>query len=124
MDMEVKVGQGERDYFNGAIKPVATESSVLVSSSKYLNHAELRNLIVQEMLRRNGPDMPNTAYIPEVAQILMMLEDFPRVFELRLRTSRRTRSSTARRERWALLCMISWSIPATSSTSSTAKSRW
>jgi ubiquinone biosynthesis protein COQ4 len=80
--MEVKVGQGERDYFNGAIKTVATESSVLVSSSKYLNHPELRNLIVQEMLRRNGPDLPNTAYIPEVAQIVMMLEDFPRIFEL------------------------------------------
>jgi len=80
--MEVKVGQGERDYFNGAIKTISTESSVLVSSSKYLNHAELRNLIVQEMLRRNGPDLPNTAFIPEVAQILMMMEDFPRVFEL------------------------------------------
>ena len=80
--MDVKVGEGERQYFNGAIKSVSTESSVLVSSSKYLNHAELRNLLVQEMLRRNGPDLPNTAYIPEVAQILMMLEDFPRVFEL------------------------------------------
>ncbi len=32
--MEVKVGQGERDYFNGSIKSVATESSVLVSSSR------------------------------------------------------------------------------------------
>ena len=61
-----------------AISKIETESSVLVSSSKYLNHAELRNLIAQEMLRRNGPDLPNTAFIPEVAQILMMLEDFPR----------------------------------------------
>ena len=37
---EIKVGQGERDYFNGAIKTITTESSVLVSSSKYLNNAE------------------------------------------------------------------------------------
>lgn len=79
---EVKVGAGERAYFNGAIRKVETESSVLVSSSKYLNNAELRNLVAQEMLRRNGPDLPNTAYIPEVAQALMMLEDFGRVTEL------------------------------------------
>lgn len=79
---EVKVGAGEREYFNGAIRAVETESSVLVSSSKYLNHQELRHLVTQEMLRRNGPDLPNTAYIPEVAQILMMLEDFPRILAL------------------------------------------
>ena len=80
--MEVKVGAGEREYFNGAIKTISSESSVLVSSSKYLNHGELRGLIAQEMLRRNGADLPNTAYIPEVAQILMMLEDFPRIMQL------------------------------------------
>ena len=31
--MEVKVGAGERDYFNGAIRKIETESSVLVSNS-------------------------------------------------------------------------------------------
>jgi ubiquinone biosynthesis protein COQ4 len=81
-EMEVKVGEGERAYFNGAIRTIETESSVLVSSSKYLNHGELRHLIAQEMLRRNGPDLPNTAFIPEVAQILMMLEDFGRIMAL------------------------------------------
>lgn len=80
--MEVKVGEGEREYFNGAIRQVETESSVLISSSKYLNSAELRNLISQEMLRRNGPDLPNTAYIPEVAQLLMTMEDFGRIMAL------------------------------------------
>ena len=80
--MEVKVGEGERAYFNGGIRQVETESSVLISSSKCLNNAELRNLIAQEMLRRNGPDLPNTAFIPEVAQILMMSEDFGRVMQL------------------------------------------
>lgn len=80
--MEVKVGEGEREYFNGAIRKVETDSSVLVSNSKYLNHTELRHLIAQEMLRRNGADLPNTAYIPEVAQILMMLEDFGQVMQL------------------------------------------
>ncbi len=79
---DIKVGQGERDYFNGGIKAISTESSVLISSSKYLNNAELRRLIAQEMLRRNGPDMPNTAFIPEVAQILVTMEDFGRVMQL------------------------------------------
>uniref|UniRef100_UPI0025897C0C hypothetical protein n=1 Tax=Novosphingobium sp. TaxID=1874826 RepID=UPI0025897C0C len=79
---EAKIGDADRAYFNGAIRKIETESSVLVSSSKYLNHAGLRALIAQEMLRRNGPDLPNTAYIPEVAQILHDLEDMPRIIEL------------------------------------------
>lgn len=79
---QVKIGDGERAYFNGAIKKISTESSVLVSSSKYLNHGEFRALISQEFLRRNGADLPNTAYIPEVAQILMTLEDWPRIIGL------------------------------------------
>lgn len=79
---EAQVGDATRAYFNGAIRQVETGSSVLVSSSPYLNSAELRHLVAQEMLRRNGPDLPNTAYIPEVAQILHQLEDMPRVMRL------------------------------------------
>ncbi|MCP1471787.1 ubiquinone biosynthesis protein Coq4 [Sphingobium sp. OAS761] len=79
---EARIGEADRAYFNGAIKMVTTDSSVLVSSSRYLNHAPLRALIAQEMLRRNGADMPNTAYIPEVAQIFHELEDMPRIIEL------------------------------------------
>ncbi|MXO74339.1 hypothetical protein GRI40_03755 [Altererythrobacter aerius] len=82
MQSEAIVGEGERQYFNGAIRKVETSSSVLVSSSKYLNSAELRSLVAQEMLRRNGPDLPNTAYIPEVAQILHMLEDHADIIRL------------------------------------------
>ena len=79
---EAKIGDADRAYFNGAIKTVTTDSSVLVSSSRYLNHAPLRALIAQEMLRRNGPDMPNTAFIPEVAAIFHEMEDMPRIIEL------------------------------------------
>jgi ubiquinone biosynthesis protein COQ4 len=79
---EATIGAAEREYFNGRIRKVETDSSVLVSSSKYLNNSELRALIAQEMLRRNGPDLPNTAFIPEVAQIIMSLEDMPRVVGL------------------------------------------
>ncbi len=79
---EVKIGEGERSYFNGAIKKVSTDSSVLVSSSPHLNNAQLRGLIAQEMLRRNGPDMPNTAFIPEVAQLLFQCEDLGQIVQL------------------------------------------
>jgi len=79
---EVKIGEGERSYFNGAIKQIDTDSSVLVSSSPYLNSAPLRGLIAQEMLRRNGADLPNTAFIPEVAQILFQMEDLGQIVQL------------------------------------------
>ncbi len=79
---EAKIGAADRAYFNGAIKKVETTSSILVSSSAYLNHPELRHLIGQEMLRRNGDDLPNTAFIPEVAQILHDLEDMEAIIGL------------------------------------------
>lgn len=82
MATEAQVGEGERAYFNGGIRKIETDSSVLISSSKYLNSPELRALISQEMLRRNGADLPNTAYIPEVVQILQNLEDMPRIMQL------------------------------------------
>ena len=69
-------------YYNGAGSNFTTESSVLISSSPYLNHPQLRSLIAQEMLRRNGAELPNTAYIPDVVKILMELENWPRIFQL------------------------------------------
>lgn len=82
MSTQAVVGDADRAYFNGAIKSHVTESSVLISNSRYLNHAGLRSLIAQEMLRRNGPDLPNTAFIPEVAQILHELEDMGEIMRL------------------------------------------
>lgn len=82
MGTEAIVDDKTRAYFNGAIRQISTESSLLVSNSAYLNHAGLRSLIAQEMLRRNGPDLPNTAFIPEVAQILHEMEDMGRIMEL------------------------------------------
>jgi ubiquinone biosynthesis protein Coq4 len=43
-------------YLMTSIKPVATQSSVLVSSSPWLNHPMLRDWIATQYLRRNGPD--------------------------------------------------------------------
>lgn len=79
---EAQMNAADHAYFNQGMKAIPTESSVLVSSSPYLNNATLRNLIGQEMLRRNGADIPTTAFIPEVAQILHMLEDHAKLHEL------------------------------------------
>lgn len=77
-----KVGDATNAYFNGAMRTVETANSVMVSSSPYLNNAELRHLVAQEMRRRNGPDLPNTAFIPQVVQILHNLEDMPTIIRL------------------------------------------
>jgi ubiquinone biosynthesis protein Coq4 len=45
-------------YFHAGIQEVPTQSSSLVSSSKYLNHAGLREWLTTQFLRRNGPDLP------------------------------------------------------------------
>ncbi|WP_240345003.1 hypothetical protein [Novosphingobium sp. THN1] len=45
-------------YLARGIMPVETPSSVLVSSSKYLNNPRLRDWLAMILLRRNGPDLP------------------------------------------------------------------
>ncbi len=77
-----EISSADLEYYNGAAKKMTTESSVLVSSSPYLNHPELRTLIAQEMLRRNGNDLPNTSYIPNVVGILNGLEDYGQIHTL------------------------------------------
>jgi ubiquinone biosynthesis protein Coq4 len=44
------------DYLMGRVKPVQSGSSVLKSTSKYLNHAGLRDWVATHFLRKNGPD--------------------------------------------------------------------
>ena len=45
-------------YFHKGIEQVSTTSSSLVSSSRFLNHAGLREWLQLHLLRRNGPDLP------------------------------------------------------------------
>jgi hypothetical protein len=81
-DISSRISDADFAYYNGSGVKATTESSVLISSSPYLNSAPLRALIAQEMLRRNGPDLPMTSYIPDVAKIFMELEDWPKIFRL------------------------------------------
>jgi ubiquinone biosynthesis protein COQ4 len=46
------------DYLRGGNKPLQTDSSILISSSKYLNHPGLRDAIAHDCLRKHGHDLP------------------------------------------------------------------
>lgn len=62
--------------------PVETPSSVLVSSSKYLNNARLREWLAMILLRRNGADMPPQAEMYEFLPILDSLRDYARIEDM------------------------------------------
>lgn len=62
-------------YLARGVMPVETPSSVLVSSSKYLNNPRLREWLAMILLRRNGPDLPPPAEMYEFLPILEELRD-------------------------------------------------
>jgi len=66
-------------YLMRGVSPVATDSSVLVSSSKYLNHPRLRDWVSKIMLRRNGPDYPPQAEMYELISFIDELRDFDHI---------------------------------------------
>jgi len=54
-------GLQDFSYFLSGIERVATDSSFLVSSSKYLNEPAIRDWIATHFLRKNGPDVPTSS---------------------------------------------------------------
>lgn len=66
-------------YLMGGIKPVTTESSVLVSSSRYLNDPRIRDWVSTHMLRRNGPDVPTTSDSMGLTLLLREVQDIDRI---------------------------------------------
>lgn len=67
-------------YLLRGVTQVPTDSSVLVSSSKYLNNAALREWVATELLRRNGPDMPTPSGAYRLNAIMKEIQD-PRVID-------------------------------------------
>jgi len=63
-------------YLMRGISTIGTDSSVLVSSSKYLNNARLREWVAKILLRRNGADIPPPAEMYEFVSILNEIRDF------------------------------------------------
>src|SRR6185369_8939817 len=69
-------------YLMRGRKVVTTESSVLISSSKFLNDARIREWVVSQNLRKAGDDVPLTYGIPELIQAMRELQDHARIEEL------------------------------------------
>lgn len=66
-------------YLMNGITRVATDSSVLVSSSRYLNDARVRDWVATHMLRRNGPDVPTPSDSIQLVQILREVQDIDHI---------------------------------------------
>ncbi len=70
-------------YLSRDVKPIATASSVLVSSSKYLNHPVIRDVVATWMLRRNGKDWPVEAdHAMGLYNAIVSLQDEDRIESL------------------------------------------
>jgi ubiquinone biosynthesis protein COQ4 len=72
----------EKQYLKARGRPLSTASSVLVSSSKYLNSAQLRSIVAQEMLRKPGADLPPEYFIPEIVTAFDELVDRETISQL------------------------------------------
>lgn len=62
-------------YLMQGIERLTTDSSVLISSSRYLNDARVRDWVATHMLRRNGPDVPTPSDSIQLVQILREVQD-------------------------------------------------
>ena len=69
---------------------MATDSTVLVSNSRYLNEPRLRDWLATAYLRKSGKDSPTTLDAHKLYGILADIFDVPRIEEL----------FTAERKRW------------------------
>lgn len=74
--------ENEVPYLLRGVQKMTTESSVLISSSKYLNHARMRDWIANITLKRNGPDVPAQAEMYEVIGIIRELQDYDYIEDL------------------------------------------
>lgn len=70
------------DYLLRGVMPVETKSSVLISSSKYLNDPRLREWVAMILLRKNGADMPPPAEMHDIISILDGLRDHRHIEEM------------------------------------------
>ena len=66
-------------YLMRGRRTVTTESSVLISSSKFLNDARIREWVTTQSLRKAGDDVPLTYGIPTLIQAMRELQDHERI---------------------------------------------
>ncbi len=69
-------------YLARGINLLDTDSTILISSSKYLNEPRLRDWVAKIALKKNGPDYPPAAEMYELIAIMQELRDFERIEQL------------------------------------------
>jgi ubiquinone biosynthesis protein Coq4 len=72
----------DQPYLMRGIQHIGTDSSTLVSSSKYLNDPRIRDWVSTHMLRRSGADRPSPSDPATLAGYLMEVQDAERLNEL------------------------------------------
>jgi ubiquinone biosynthesis protein COQ4 len=74
-----RCSMNDYSYLMKGIVPLSTDSSTLVSSSKYLNEPRLRDWVATHMLRRNGADVPTPSDSIQLVMILREVQDADRI---------------------------------------------
>lgn len=69
-------------YLMKGIVPQSTESSTLISSSRYMNDSKLRDWVATHMLRRNGPDVPTPSDSIQLHMIMRDVQDIDHINHL------------------------------------------
>lgn len=80
--MSASADSDKFSYLLSGGRPVDTTSSVLLSSSRYLNDAALREWVATESLRRNGRDLPGGFGVPQLYVIMQRLTDEAKINRL------------------------------------------
>ena len=66
-------------YLLRGITQMTTASSTLISSSRYLNSPRLREWVAQELLRKNGPDLPTPSGAYILSGIIKEMQDYAEI---------------------------------------------
>jgi ubiquinone biosynthesis protein Coq4 len=72
----------DREYMEGPSRPLDQFGSVILTSSKYLNSARMRDVYAQEGLRKTGHDVPPTYMVHQASQAIAELQDEAEVIAL------------------------------------------
>jgi ubiquinone biosynthesis protein Coq4 len=66
-------------YLLRGITQMTTASSTLISSSRYLNSPRMREWVAQELLRKNGPDLPTPSGAFILSGIIKEMQNFAEI---------------------------------------------
>ena len=66
-------------YLLRGITQMTTASSTLISSSRYLNNPRMREWVAQELLRKNGPDLPTPSGAYQLSFIIKEMQNYAEI---------------------------------------------